>query len=696
MTSAVRFNHNSPENNLDALLEDLQTTISGTKQNGISNGHGPGVKASGYRETIRSHATERDGKLVESNREYDIQYLKPANSTTVLTESSSPTFLDKHDLSSGTKGGNTYKSVSYTYNTSNTGSTNTSRDVTKSTDTKLKQNINELDSLLEDITHKTGFASSGTALTPSPKSQYTELREKIESSNSPRVGGHVSRIEQRTFEEQHEKRYGTVLPPRTDSETRRELKFVGNSSRDGSLTRPIRDQSPSPVRHKEVYFQESRTTSRGGDRSPSPIRNSNLIAANNGKVASTVKSYDYRSQSSRTAEEIGRSLRERTPSPTAGTKKIIRYDYEKTTTRSVTPPKVVHHYDYQSTTTSSGSDKTYALPATPSPPAKMQQYEYQKTTTSDNYRPVSPPPTTVQQYEYQKTTTSNNYRPITPPPTTVQQYEYQKTTTSNSYRPITPPPTTVQQYEYQKTTTNVREKPRTPPPHRSPSPVSFAQPPDPHVNQTIASYSTFEKGVNRSSPLPVRSPEPTVITYKYSSTSTERKQYPPTVTHHYELDESRTKVETTTEKPRPFPVTEADKLAHPGHQEPPKQVEELMASFSHSEYQQSIDLPDAPKPRPPTPPPPAPVGPAVNPAPQANGTVGKSKNLAGPPVYYPPGELFTAKVEASMQQSAGGKMKGKMMSKYKYKEGGWRKEKSGTTTIPVCLPLCCAAPCVIM
>ena len=124
----------------------------------------------------------------------------------------------------------------------------------------------------------------------------------------------------------------------------------------------------------------------------------------------------------------------------------------------------------------------------------MQQYEYQKTTTSDNYRPVSPPPTTVQQYEYQKTTTSNNYRPITPPPTTVQQYEYQKTTTSNSYRPITPPPTTVQQYEYQKTTTNVREKPRTPPPHRSPSPVSFAQPPDPHVNQTIASYSTFEKG----------------------------------------------------------------------------------------------------------------------------------------------------------------------------------------------------------
>ena len=91
--------------------------------------------------------------------------------------------------------------------------------------------------------------------------------------------------------------------------------------------------------------------------------------------------------------------------------------------------------------------------------------------------------------------------------------------------------------------------------------------------------------MNRSSPLPVRSPEPTVITYKYSSTSTERKQYPPTVTHHYELDESRTKVETTTEKPRPFPVTEADKLAHPGHQEPPKQVEELMASFSHSEYQ---------------------------------------------------------------------------------------------------------------
>lgn len=76
-----------------------------------------------------------------------------------------------------------------------------------------------------------------------------------------------------------------------------------------------------------------------------------------------------------------------------------------------------------------------------------------------------------------------------------------------------------------------------------------------------------------------------------------------------------------------------------------------------------------------------------------------SRNVAGPPVFYPPGQIFTRTEEESMKEESGkGKMKmersrkEKEKMKTKHKEGGGE----GAVPVPVCLPVCCAAPCSIM
>ncbi|CAB4064799.1 unnamed protein product [Lepeophtheirus salmonis] len=78
-------------------------------------------------------------------------------------------------------------------------------------------------------------------------------------------------------------------------------------------------------------------------------------------------------------------------------------------------------------------------------------------------------------------------------------------------------------------------------------------------------------------------------------------------------------------------------------------------------------------------------------------------NIAGPAVYYPPGEMFlseTARDSASAaplnplsssSKRSKGRGKGKSKDKSSNSDG-----KQGAAVVPICLPLCCAAPCVIM
>ena len=94
---------------------------------------------------------------------------------------------------------------------------------------------------------------------------------------------------------------------------------------------------------------------------------------------------------------------------------------------------------------------------------------------------------------------------------------------------------------------------------------------------------------------------------------------------------------------------------------------------------------------------------------------------SGPAVYYPPGELFSstrnnetlnsdisvspispagqASHATTMETTSSSRGRAKMRAEYGYKEKGRYSEgdtKQGAAVVPICLPLCCAAPCVIL
>ena len=94
----------------------------------------------------------------------------------------------------------------------------------------------------------------------------------------------------------------------------------------------------------------------------------------------------------------------------------------------------------------------------------------------------------------------------------------------------------------------------------------------------------------------------------------------------------------------------------------------------------------------------------------------KQPSTPGPAVYYPPGELFSSTRNDStshetypaagqvshattLESSGASRGRAKARAEYGYKEKGRYSEgdsKQGAAVVPICLPLCCAAPCVIL
>ncbi|XP_011870692.1 PREDICTED: uncharacterized protein LOC105563595 [Vollenhovia emeryi] len=145
--------------------------------------------------------------------------------------------------------------------------------------------------------------------------------------------------------------------------------------------------------------------------------------------------------------------------------------------------------------------------------------------------------------------------------------------------------------------------------------------------------------------------------------------------------------------PKPFP-TSAKRIAN--GEGPPTKLEDLMASFSDSEREVLEDIEkqerQSKKESPAT------KKKEVDFLPHTPPKV-KSKNVAGPPVYYPPGSAeFTKKEESSVAMAQSGGEWQKASGKYEYEASSKSKSKSskGGAVVPVCLPLCCALPCVIM
>nr|XP_026494067.1 mucin-1 isoform X1 [Vanessa tameamea] len=188
-------------------------------------------------------------------------------------------------------------------------------------------------------------------------------------------------------------------------------------------------------------------------------------------------------------------------------------------------------------------------------------------------------------------------------------------------------------------------------------------------------------------------------TYKYSETTYSSHEAP----------RLSSPSPTLSPSPAPFPraVTPSG-----GTQQPPKRLDDLLAEFPEARFPTQPDgvvrrkvevtqgshsaLRD---------------GTSSTPTVNANNTINKgtpplvgSKNVAGPAVYYPPGHTPFAKKDepaggyqsSAMMQGGGAYASGRGM--YEYESGARSKEKHSEkkTAVPICLPLCCAMPCVIM
>lgn len=64
----------------ESLLDDLQSTLP-RKNHGLNN-----TSSTGYREVTKSTSRTVGNGQTETNKEYEIQYLNPANKSTVLSE----------------------------------------------------------------------------------------------------------------------------------------------------------------------------------------------------------------------------------------------------------------------------------------------------------------------------------------------------------------------------------------------------------------------------------------------------------------------------------------------------------------------------------------------------------------------------------------------------------------------------------
>lgn len=331
-TTHTTTNHhlsNHDDNNLDSLLEDLQTSVS---RPGSSAGHhhlvqqgggaGGGPLTTGYREVSRSVTTH--GVNGPSNStEYHIEYLNPANSTTVVTEqrSVSPGFdilNSSTDISPGTKKIAQYKVQSYQYKTVG------GQNYQDGSGGSMKENINELDTLLDDLNtaQKTGFAAGNNIIAKKSSGLNSSFMEPLETS-TPNKGGHVSRsVEKKVFQEH---RYGSV----GRQSPAREIKHE----------KVVHESSPLHQR-KETYRYETKTTRSGGNvresspPSPPAIRSSPSPS----RPQQQVRSYNYSSSSTehdapRTPSAFRRahSPSHRSPSP-AGKSTVKSYNYSSSST----------------------------------------------------------------------------------------------------------------------------------------------------------------------------------------------------------------------------------------------------------------------------------------------------------------------------------------------------------------------------
>ncbi|CAH2006670.1 unnamed protein product [Acanthoscelides obtectus] len=396
---------------------------------------------------------------------------------------------------------------------------------------------------------------------------------------------------------------------------------------------------------------------------------------------------------------------------------------ENTTTyRSPTPTYKLRKDEYYEEKTVTDNYRPYEKPA---PPGGVVVKE---TITTTNYQPgYSPelnPPTRGQTYMYNETTTTKNVENGYPPASTPRKdvYMLKESSTSTKNEHYAPPPTTNRETYILKESHNTSTVNRNEPSNLPYSERGYPVYNPPEGRGTPGSTTYIMKETHNTTNRVVQPPpqEKTVM-YKHESHTTNhtygpgdkrpkspeeqfdinrygRPNEPININYSYKSTESSKNVWKGEDsqpllQPHRFPTDERV-------DGPPKKLDELMATIGNEPptsplnvgfvahekevvHQKKIDT-------------------LKRQAEEANDMQKKevlpSKNVSGPPVYYPPGhEMFAKKEESSAGWRAQGEY-GKASGKYEYgsESNSKTKTKQGAAVIPVCLPLCCGLPCTLL
>lgn len=637
------------DNNLDYILDDLQQSVS---RPGSSLG-----------QPITNYSSSR----------HDVHHLNPVNSTTVLRERSLSPNLSSNKI---------YKTSKYEYSTSSSGNNgfhtsgnsgyhsggksdyHTSGSTGFHNERVNHSEINKLDTLLNDLEHE--------------RTATLDRNRRTASNNN--IGIDLGLLEPGT------KVIKTTTTYSSKNPVSRELVFESPDTT--SINRSIRHQSPSSYETRTIESSSKRNVSYTDDGLyGKPRRTISPIPVNN----NSQQRYVTETKTTRTIS----------PTPVTNTERYITDT--RTVNHDVIPhPKNVNYNEVVRVENSTGPNALRDIQLSddilPKPKTKVtttvRTYTYEIPEPENSYPDRDPPKNTAMFYKTERNERSANYyqaqsppvnpnhfTPLSiqesPPHNTVYRHDITNITNVNNTSSGSPqvppggvtihPPHSTTVYKETINTTNKQ--------YRSPTPNNYPDNAYPGHNHPY--------GHQPHPGYPHQPNEPSVVVYKQTTTNTRNVVHP------------RPEREPLL---HPFPVdgpviTELDGS-------PPKRVEDLMASFgdtSEIHYtNKRVQIAEKP------------LTPNQNLQTQTkvyssetddkSKAVVPSKNITGPPVYYPPNhELFLSKEESSAgYRNQGGYARGK--GKYEYEASSKSKSssKSGAAVVPLCCPLCCAVPCTIM
>lgn len=672
------------DSNLDYLLDDLQNSVSRPGSSLAVNNEYDNYRTNGF----NSHKTNSLNRVLR------------VNAANPVTEYSSD---DAYSYKSpdGSKRIEGYKKESYSYRTTGGGN-----DV-RPEKVRVQNSINQLDSLLDDLKEakKTplmerdiygNYVDTPTIGERNEKYSTSTVKRELHYGDTPQTQ-RSSTLNRRIEKEQMVSR---------DNEYRTNEGFYNHTtsssppSRSSTLSRQmkVKNVHTSPVEVVQTTCPEI---------NPEILEHLDpaLRPPENTKVTTTIKTYtyeipgtlDYRNTSDVSMDSkkyvYSPNDSQSTPSKSFVYEKLENIENKRTvvqpeinyetrvlkesTVDNYKPYKKPNPPGYDGNVTETITTRNYQ----PGYPRSNNEYVYNETVTTkniDNGYPIAPPQKKT--YIVEETIDERNYidnYPVRDPPPQ-KTYVVEKTVNERNYvndYPVRDPPRK-ETYVYKETHNTFNKE--------------YPNQPRDYIDRDATRVSVRETNINRINEPPYRNDyqppqQPINIKYKYTTTSSTTNNYK---TGYPPNEEGELLL------PRPFPTEERvdgppkklDELMNTIGREPPTsplnsgyqqhELELINERKAKALKQQATEVEDLQKAEP----------------------LVKSKNVNGPPVYYPPGhEMFAKKEEGAAAWRAQGAY-ARESGKYEYEAESKSKSKSssGAAIVPVCLPLCCGLPCTII